>query len=128
MEYTISKTVNKSFPDAVAAVTAALQQEGFGVITEIDLKEKFKEKLGIDFRPYKILGACNPALAYKAIRQEERIGVMLPCNVLVQEKENGGVEVAAVNPLNAIGAVGNESLQSVAAEVTAKLQAAVDRI
>lgn len=128
MEYAISKSVDKTFPETVEAVTAALKQEGFGVITEIDLKEKFREKLGIDFRNYKILGACNPALAHKAIQQEEKIGVMLPCNVLVQENENGTVEVAAVNPLNSIGMVGNETLQALAAEVTAKLKAAIDRV
>lgn len=128
MEYAISKSVDKTFPETVEAVTAALKQEGFGVITEIDLKEKFREKLGIDFRNYKILGACNPALAHKAIQQEDKIGVMLPCNVLVQENENGTVEVAAVNPLNSIGMVGNETLQALAAEVTAKLKAAIDRV
>ncbi|MGV3656865.1 MAG: DUF302 domain-containing protein [Chitinophagaceae bacterium] len=82
----------------------------------------------MDFRQYKILGACNPALAHKAIQQEERIGVMLPCNVLVQDKENGEVEVSAVNPLSSIGALENETLQSLAAEVTSKLQAAIDAL
>ena len=128
MDYAISKTVNKPFPETVEAVTAALKKEGFGVLTEIDLKEKFREKLGLDFRNYKILGACNPALAHKAIQQEDKIGVMLPCNVLVQEKENGETEVAAVNPLNSIGAIKNEALQAVAVEVTGKLKAAIDSL
>lgn len=128
MDYTISKVVNRTFSDAVNQVTAALKQEGFGVITEIDLKEKFKEKLGIDFRGYKILGACNPAMAHKAIQQEDKIGVMLPCNVLVQERENGEVEVSAVNPLSSIGSIGNPNLQTIAAEVTEKLKAAVNRL
>src|SRR5687768_9215059 len=128
MNYTISKKVKKSFQQAVDDVSAELQKEGFGIITEIDLKEKFKEKLNVDFRQYKILGACNPALAYKAIQQEPGIGVMLPCNVLVQEKENGEVEISAINPLSSIGAVENTKLQSLAKEVSDKLQAVVDRV
>jgi uncharacterized protein (DUF302 family) len=128
MNYTINKKVNKSFQQAVEDVSAELKKEGFGIITEIDLKEKFKEKLNIDFRQYKILGACNPALAYKAIQQEPGIGVMLPCNVLVQEKENGEVEIAAINPLSSIGAVENTQLQSLAKEVSDKLQAVVERV
>ena len=98
------------------------------MITEVDLKEKFKEKLGIDFRNYKILGACNPVLAHKAIEVEDRIGVMLPCNVLVQEKEGGKVEISAINPLSSIGATGNEQLKSVASEVSEKLRAAVEKL
>ena len=128
MDYTISKNIEKSFDEAVQAITAALKEEGFGVITEVDLKEKFKEKLGIDFRNYKILGACNPALAHKAIEVEDRIGVMLPCNVLVQEKEGGKVEISAINPLSSIGATGNEQLKSVASEVSEKLRAAVEKL
>lgn len=125
MNYTISKTLNKGFDDTVQALSAALKEEGFGVITEIDLKEKFKEKLNIDFRPYTILGACNPALAYEAIQLEPNIGVMLPCNILVQKKENGKVEVSAVNPLSSIGAVENDRLQSLAKTVSEKLQKVV---
>lgn len=128
MNYTINKKVNKSFQQAVEDVSTELKKEGFGIITEIDLKEKFKEKLNIDFRQYKILGACNPALAYKAIQQEPGIGVMLPCNVLVQEKENGEVEIAAINPLSSIGAVENTQLQSLAKEVSDKLKAVVERV
>lgn len=128
MNYTINKKVNKSFQQAVEDVSTELKKEGFGIITEIDLKEKFKEKLNIDFRQYKILGACNPALAYKAIQQEPGIGVMLPCNVLVQEKENGEVEIAAINPLSSIGAVENTQLQSLAKEVSDKLKVVVERV
>lgn len=128
MNYTISKKVNKSFQQALEAVTEELKKEGFGIITEIDLKEKFKEKLNVDFRQYKILGACNPALAYKAIQQEPSIGVMLPCNVLVQQKENGEVEIEAINPLSSIGALENSQLQSLAKEVSDKLKAAVGRL
>lgn len=122
MNYNISKKVEGNFNDAIAKVTAELKKQGFGVITEIDLKEKFKEKLNVDFRNYKILGACNPALAYKAIQQEDKIGTMLPCNILVQEHENGEVEVAAINPLQSIGAIHNEHLQSLAEEVSGKLK------
>lgn len=128
MNYTINKKVNKSFEQAVEDVSEELKKEGFGIITEIDLKDKFKEKLEVDFRNYKILGACNPALAYKAIQQESSIGVMLPCNVLVQEKENGEVEIAAINPLSSIGAIENTSLQSLAREVSEKLQAVIERM
>lgn len=117
-----------SFRDAIGRVTEELKKEGFGVITEIDLKEKFKEKLNQDFRNYTILGACNPKLAYEAIQQEDKIGVMLPCNILVQEHATGAVEIAAVNPLASIGAVNNEALDSVAREVSQKLQAAIDRL
>lgn len=128
MDYTISKNIDRGFDEAVQAVTDALKEEGFGVITEVDLKDKFKEKLGIDFRNYKILGACNPAMAHKAIELEDRIGVMLPCNVLVQEKDGGKVEISAINPLSSIGATGNEQLQSVASEVSERLRAAVEKV
>jgi uncharacterized protein (DUF302 family) len=128
MSYTINKKVKKTFQQAVQDVSAELMKEGFGIITEIDLKEKFREKLNIDFRQYIILGACNPALAYKAILKEPDIGVMLPCNVLVQEKENGEVEIAAINPLSSIGAVENSELQLLAKEVSDKLQAVVERV
>jgi uncharacterized protein (DUF302 family) len=125
MEYSISKKSNKNFNDAVNSVTEELKKEGFGIITEIDLKDKFKEKLKIEFRNYKILGACNPGMAHKAILEEDKIGVMLPCNVLVQEKENGEVEIAAINPLNSIGIIENEQLKLIAEEITGKLKNAV---
>lgn len=128
MTYTIGKKVKKDFNEAVKTITEELKKEGFGVITEIDLKEKFKEKLQVDFGNYKILGACNPALAYKAIQIEPNIGVMLPCNVLIQEKANGDVEIAAINPLNSIGAIENKQLQSLAQEVSQKLQMVMDRL
>ena len=128
MNYTISKKVNKDFHQAIKDVTAELQKEGFGIITEVDLKGKFKDKLQVDFRNYTILGACNPGLAYKAIQQEPGIGVMLPCNVLVQEHENGEVEIAAINPMNSIGAIENKELQGLAQEVSDKLQLVLDRL
>lgn len=126
MNYTISKKLSKDFDGAVQALVAALKSEGFGVITGVDLKEKFKEKLNVDFRRYSIFGACNPALAYEAVQLEPAIGVMLPCNVLVQEANGGGVEISAVNPLNSIGAIDNSKLQSLAKTVSEKLQKVLD--
>lgn len=128
MDYDISKTVEKSFEETVRSVTSELQNQGFGIITEIDLKSKFQEKLGENFRNYKILGACNPKLALEAVRIESRIGVMLPCNVLVQEHENGTVEVSAINPMQSIGIVGNADLNSLAQDVAVKLRAALSRV
>jgi uncharacterized protein (DUF302 family) len=128
MNYTISKKINKSFQQAITDVTASLQEKGFGIITEVDLKGKFKDKLQVDFRNYTILGACNPALAYKAIQQEPGIGVMLPCNVLVQEQENGEVEIAAINPMNSIGSIDNPALLELAQEVSDKLKEVLDKL
>ncbi|WP_018477743.1 DUF302 domain-containing protein [Pontibacter roseus] len=128
MSYHLSKKINGSFEDATTKVKEALQQEGFGVISEIDLKEKFKEKLQVDFRNYKILGACNPKLAHQAIQQEPNIGVMLPCNVLLQEHENGEVEVTAVNPMETMAAVDNPNLSSLAEEVSQKLKTAINKL
>ncbi len=128
MTYDISKSVSTSFEDTVDRVTSELQKEGFGIITEIDLKSKFSEKLGKDFRKYKILGACNPKLAFEAIQKESHIGVMLPCNVLVQEHESGEVEVSAINPMQSIGVVGNPDLTLLAKDVTSKLKSALERI
>jgi uncharacterized protein (DUF302 family) len=128
MSYNISKKVEGTFDEAIKKVTEELKKEGFGIISEIDLKEKFKEKLNVEFRNYKILGACNPSLAYKAIQQEDKIGTMLPCNVLVQEHETRGVEVSAIDPLETMGAVNNASLQSIAAEVSEKLKSVLVRL
>lgn len=128
MTYDISRIVQTSFEETIDHVTKELQEEGFGIITEIDLKAKFKEKLSKDFRNYKILGACNPKLAYDAIQKESHIGVMLPCNVLVQEHDDGKVEVSAINPMQSIGVVGNPELEVMATQVTKKLKAALDRI
>jgi uncharacterized protein (DUF302 family) len=128
MSYNISKEISSSFSEAINRVKEALQSEGFGVISEIDLKEKFKEKLDIDFRNYTILGACNPGLAYKAIQKEENIGVMLPCNILVQEKGENKVAISAVNPMESIGAVKNDELISIAKEVSDKLDKVINKI
>jgi len=122
MDYYFTKILNLSFEDSVTRVTDLLKTEGFGVISEINLHEKFKEKLGIDYRKYRILGACNPGFAYKALQAEEKIGTMLPCNVLVIEKEDGRTEVSAVNPVASMMAISNPELEPIANEVTAKLK------
>lgn len=128
MTYNIIRNVKTSFDETVARVTTELQKEGFGIITEIDLKSKFKEKLGKDFRNYTILGACNPKIAFEAVQNESHIGVMLPCNVLVQEHEGGEVEVSAINAMQSIGVVGNPELNTLAEDVSKRLKSALDRI
>ena len=128
MSYSTNKKVKGTFDEVTKKVIEELKKEGFGVISEIDLKEKFKEKLNVDFRNYKILGACNPSLAYKAIEQEKNIGTMLPCNVLIQELETGAVEVSAINPLESMSAVNNANLQAIAAEVSSKLNSVMERL
>lgn len=128
MLYHTSKTVNLSFDEAIINVTEELKKEGFGVLTEIDVKETLKKKLDVNFRKYRILGACNPPLAYKALQTEENIGVMLPCNVIVQEKDDGTVQVSAINPLVAMQAVGNPLLGEVAGTVSEKLQNVINNL
>ena len=128
MEFHISKKVPYSFTEALEKVRDALGQAGFGVISEIDLKAKFKEKLDVDFREYRILGACNPKLAHQAIEQESKIGVLLPCNILVQEQEDKQVEVTAVNPMETMSSVANPGLEPLAKEVSAKLQNVIDSL
>src|SRR3990172_6176503 len=113
MSYYFSKTLSVPFDEAIACVTDELKKEGFGVLTEIDVKETLKKKLNVDFHRYKILGACNPPFAYQALQAEDKIGTMLPCNVIVQETANG-VEVAAVDPLASMAAVENPKLAGVA--------------
>ncbi len=122
MEYYFNTTLKTTFEDAVAKTTEALKTEGFGIITEIDMQGKLKEKLGVEYKKYKILGACNPAFAYKALQVEEKIGTMLPCNVLVIDKENGTTEVAAINPIASMMAVQNSALEPLAQEVSDKLK------
>ncbi|MCC6724645.1 MAG: DUF302 domain-containing protein [Saprospiraceae bacterium] len=128
MDYHFSKIVKSDFEAAVAAITAALQAEGFGVLTDIDLKATFHKKLGEDIRPYRILGACHAASAFQAVQAEERIGLMLPCNVIVRETAAGTVEVSAVDPVASMQAIQNESLGGVAVSVREKLQRAVERL
>ncbi len=126
MEYYFSTILKSDFAETIAKVTEALKTEGFGIVSEIDMQARLKEKLGVDFKPYKILGACNPAYAFKTLQQEEKIGVMLPCNVVVIGKENGTTEVAAVHPLASMMAVQNPALEPLASEITAKLKRVVD--
>jgi uncharacterized protein (DUF302 family) len=128
MTYHITKNVTYSFQDALEKTRGALVNEGFGVISEIDLKDKFNEKLGVDFREYRILGACNPKLAYQAIEQEDKIGTMLPCNVVVQEHNGGAVEVTAINPMESMSSVNNPHLEAIAREVSQKLQTVLDNL
>ena len=125
MKYYISKKINEDFDQAVLLVTKSLKNEGFGVLTEINLQEKLKEKLNVDFRKYKILGACNPAYAYKAVQLEDKIGTMLPCSVIVQELENNEIEVAAVDPVASMMAIENSGLAGIAGEIKEKLERAI---
>lgn len=122
MSYYFNTTLKgKSFEEAVELVTAELKKEGFGVLSEIDVKETLKNKIDVDFKKYKILGACNPHFAYKALQNEDKIGVFLPCNVIIEEHENGEVEVSAVDPIASMSSVENEALGSLASEVKEKL-------
>ena len=128
MSYYFSKIVNEDFEKAIEKVTGKLKEEGFGVLTEIDVKATLKKKLDVDFKKYKILGACNPPFAYKALQAEDKIGIMLPCNVVVEENNDGKVEVSAVDPIASMMAVKNESLGSVAEEVRNKLKKVIDQL
>jgi uncharacterized protein (DUF302 family) len=128
MEYYISKKTGFNFNEAVSKVTELLKNEGFGVLTEINIHDKFKEKLNVDFRKYKILGACNPAFALKALHAEDKIGTMLPCNVIIQELTKGKVEVAAVDPMASMMAIENESLVEIASEVKEKLTRVIESL
>ncbi len=128
MSYYFSKTINSSFEEALSHVTDVLKKEGFGIITEIDVKATMKNKLDVDFRNYRILGACNPHFAHKALTLEDKIGTMLPCNVIVQELEPGRIEVAAVDPMASMQAVENPSLGQVAIEVQGKMKKVVDLV
>ena len=123
MDYYYSTILNNiTFEEAIEKITAELQKEGFGVLTEIDIKATLKKKLDVDFYNYRILGACNAPFAYKALKAEDKIGTMLPCNVIVQEKEPGIIEVSAINPIVSMQAVVNESLAPIAMEIGDKLK------
>ncbi|ASO05836.1 MULTISPECIES: DUF302 domain-containing protein [Arenibacter] len=128
MKYYFNKTLNEDFDKVIEKVTEELKNEGFGILTEIDVKETLKKKLDVDFKKYKILGACNPPYAHKALEAEDKIGTMLPCNVIVQEIEEGTVEVAAVNPMASMQAVENEQLKEVAEEITNRLEHVIDKL
>ncbi len=127
MTYYFSKTKNVSFDEAIEKVKDELKKEGFGILTEIDVKETLKKKLDVDFRKYRILGACNPPFAYKALQAEVKIGTMLPCNVIVQEISEGVIEIAAIDPVASMQAVGNPQLAEIANQIRAKLRKAVER-
>ena len=126
--YGFSKSVNLSFENALEKVTEDLQNEGFGILTEIDVKETLKKKLDVDFREYKILGACNPTSAYKALQSEEQIGLMLPCNLIVYENSSGETVVAAIDPIASMMAVKNEDLGKLAVEIQAKLKRVIENL
>lgn len=128
MEYYFSKTITGDFDNAIQKVTEALKAEGFGILTEIDIKATLKKKLDVDFYNYKILGACNPPFAYKALLAEDKIGTMLPCNVIVQEKIAGQVEVSAVDPAASMQSIENKDLHDIAIEIRARLQKIVEQL
>ena len=128
MEYFTSQKVDLSYDQAIEKVTGLLKEEGFGVLTEIDVKDTLKKKLDVDFKKYKILGACNPNFAHKALQAEDKIGVMLPCNVIVEENEDGTVEVSAVNPVASMQAVTNDGLQPIADEVRKRLEKVISNL
>lgn len=126
MQYYYSNTISGDFNEVIDKVTEALKSEGFGVLTEIDVKETFKKKLDVDFQNYKILGACNPNFAYQALQHEDKVGTMLPCNVIVKDAGDGKVEVAAVNPVASMQAIENQNLEKIAGEVQDRLKKVVE--
>lgn len=128
MKYFLSKTLSKDFDSSVQAITEALKKEGFGILTEIDIRETLKKKLDVDFKKYRILGACNPPFAHKALTMEDKIGLMLPCNVVVIEQGENKTEVAAIDPVASMQAVENQHLADIATEVRNKLQRAVESL
>ena len=128
MSYYIAKTIPLDFEAAIARTEEALKEEGFGVISRIDIQDALKTKIGADFRPYTILGACNPKLAHEALQLEDKIGTMLPCNVVVQQKVSGETEVAAVDPVASMAAIDNPALQQAAQNVRGKLERAIARL
>jgi uncharacterized protein (DUF302 family) len=128
MTYHFSKIVSMPFDAAIAATTEALKDHGFGVLTDIDVQATLKKKLDVAFRPYRILGACNPKMAYRALQTEDKIGTMLLCNVVVQQREDGTVEISAVDPVASMQAIANPALGETAEEVRDMLRKAVEAI
>lgn len=126
--YHFSKVVDVSFEEAIAQVTESLKQEGLGILTEIDVQAAFKKKLGKDFRNYKILGACHPGIAYSMIQEDDKAGAMYPCNVVVQEHEDGRVEVSAVDPLMMFLMVHSPDAKAIALDASQKMQAVIERL
>lgn len=128
MSYCFSKTVDSSFDQAIEKVTEELKKEGFGVLTEIDVKATLKKKLDVDFRQYKILGACNPQFAHQALLAEDKIGSMLPCNVIVQERDGNKIEISAIDPVASMMAVKNDTLGNLAGQVREKLKRVIENV
>lgn len=126
MKYYFNKVVDMTFDEAIEKVTEELKKEGFGVLTEIDVTGTLKKKIDVDFRNYRILGACNPNFAHKALLEEDKIGTMLPCNVIVQEKPDGKIEVAAVDPIASMQAIESSKLGEIASEVQSKLKQVIE--
>ena len=128
MDYYFHTILNSSFDEAITRVTEELKKEGFGILSEIDVRQALKKKLNVDFKKYKILGACNPPYAYQALQIEEKIGTMLPCNVIVFENDQGQVEVAAIDPIASMQAIKNSQLHEVAVQIQAKLKKVIDSL
>jgi len=129
MSYYLNTTVNgKSFEEAIASVTEELKKEGFGVLSTIDMSGAFKNKLNVDFKKYTILGACNPHYAYKVLQTEDKLGVFLPCNVVVEENDNGSVDISIVDPVSSMTKVDNKQIEGFAAEVQEKLQLVINNL
>ncbi len=128
MSYHFTTTLETSFEDAIEKVTDALQEEGFGVLTEIDVRATFKKKLDVDYPRYQILGACNPDFAYQALQKEQKIGTMLPCNVIVQDNEDGTIDISAVDPISSMQAVDNQELGQIAQEVQQRLKKIINSL
>lgn len=128
MSYYLSRTVHAAFNEVVQRVTAALKEEGFGVLTDIDVQATLKARLGADTPPYRILGACNPSFAHQALQIEDKLGVLLPCNVIVRDAGDGQTEVAAIDPVASMDRTGNPQLASIAEEVRVRLGRAVERV
>jgi uncharacterized protein (DUF302 family) len=128
MRFYLARTLSGSFNDVIQKVIDALKAEGFGILTDIDVRDTMQKKLNVDWRPYRILGACNPPLAYRALQAEDKIGTMLPCNVIVQDIGAGKIEVAAIDPSETMAHVGNATLAELAAEVRDKLEAVLDQL
>jgi uncharacterized protein (DUF302 family) len=128
MKYYLNKTIDRPFDEVVNRISEALGQQGFGILTDIDVSGTLKKKLEVDFPPYRILGACNPKMAHRALQVENKIGTMLPCNVIVRQRAEGGVEVAAVDPVASMQAIENPDLKVVADEVRSLLAAAIENL
>ena len=128
MSYYFSKSTDASFEETLTKVTDELKNEGFGILTEIDVKDTLKKKLDVNFQKYKILGACNPPFAYKALQTENKIGMLLPCNVIVQELPDGNVEVAAIDPVQSMQVVENPALKIIVDQIQAKLRSVISNI